>query len=293
MLVMITLAGYNEKKYIIEWINFHIKQGASLIYLYVWFKKRNNKMFNSFVDLIKENSLDKYVILKHIKHVPRTYLPTFLKNYGDKHFNDWGAFLDIDEFLYSPHDNKKITDIIKLYEQREISCVAVNWLCFGSNGLKEEQNSVIDVYTKCTRRFHGINNEVKSLFKISALENGIEGHMVNLKEGYERYNVNFKKVSEHNSKNMDKIIKANSGLYDDEKRSKKNLPRFNKMIGRLYPEENPNLIINHYILRSEEEFKLKTINNDTETVARYTMKMFRLRNKFMNEVENKDILTKR
>lgn len=58
-----------------------------------------------------------------------------------------------------------------------------------------------------------------------------------------------------------------------------------------YPEESPYLIINHYILRSKNEY-LQKIDNNKQKEGRYNIGMFELCNKYLNEHEDTLILDK-
>jgi hypothetical protein len=59
------------------------------------------------------------------------------ENFGDE--VDWMAFIDGDEFLFSPnHDT--MDEALKQYVEDKISAIGVYWACFGSSGhLKEPQ----------------------------------------------------------------------------------------------------------------------------------------------------------
>ena len=58
---------------------------------------------------------------------------------------------------------------------------------------------------------------------------------------------------------------------------------------RSYPEENPCLIINHYIVRSENEYQIK-IDNNPHSKGRYNINHFNKINSITNNIENKLIL---
>ena len=56
-----------------------------------------------------------------------------------------------------------------------------------------------------------------------------------------------------------------------------------------FQEENPNLIINHYITRSKNEYIDIKIKNNNEREDRYNCEFFNKLNLFLNDEENKDI----
>lgn len=54
---------------------------------------------------------------------------------------------------------EKITDVLKLYEAKDIGGLALNWMLFGHSGHeKRPKAGVLPSYTKCV-----INNHVKSI----------------------------------------------------------------------------------------------------------------------------------
>ena len=139
MLIILTRILYNEIVYLDEWIQFHKKQGTVLVYIGVIYKTNiNNKIFKELIEKYKN---DNTIILYHLKREHRwDHYYHFFKHYYEKHMNDWMAILDIDEFLYSPLENKKITDIIEIYEKEKKYAIGVNWNCFGSNNIIENSD---------------------------------------------------------------------------------------------------------------------------------------------------------
>ncbi len=50
-LIVITSVLYNEVCYIEEWINFHLKHGFDLVYLYIRYKENeDNNIFKAILD---------------------------------------------------------------------------------------------------------------------------------------------------------------------------------------------------------------------------------------------------
>jgi hypothetical protein len=291
-LIVATSILYNESVYMDEWIDFHLKQGADLIYLHVQNKKnekQNNEVFNTMVETYKENEKVK---LFHHTYYDYAHVHEFLKHDAPHHLNDWLAVLDIDEFLYSPIKDKSIKDIIYEYEEKDISAVLVNWKCFGSNNLDAKPEKVLPSYTTCSDEKKAINFTCKSITKISAIINLRNAHWFRLKPGLVYYTTNG--VTQHDNilQHLDII---NTEYIDNLKQvfNIEGISPYNKnsVTHIVYPEDNPKLVVNHYILRSKEEYMMK-IRNNPQRHDRYNINIFNNINKVSNNVTNTDILMK-
>lgn len=133
---------------------------------------------------------------------------------------DWIAFIDIDEFIVLL-DTKKlnIKEYLKNYE--EFDAVALNWLQFGPSGHKTKQKSVIYSYTKACFSAES-NKHVKCIVKPSKINQRVGNpHFFPCKT----VNVEFNTVN---------------GPFSD-------------------PVINKHMRINHYVTRSEEDFKDKIV----------------------------------
>lgn len=277
-LIFVTTILYNEICYVEEWINFHIEQGANYIYLYVAYKTTPD-------DTIFNEIQNKYSACENIFFIHKKWTTGFLLhfndfflNYKDKHIDDWISILDIDEFMYSP--NKiKITDILKTYEEKNIHAVLVNWLCYGSNNLIDKPPNVVNSFTKKSNIFIGINCSVKSLVKINKVQNNpcfINSHKLPLIPNCTYYTSTGIPVNEHNSKNLSNLNKIRN-QYLSHMNIKNNATPIKCDTSNkncvVYPECEPNLIINHYITRSKSEYQ-KKIDNNPHRKDRYNMTFF-------------------
>ena len=289
-LLILNRIFYNELIYLKEWYFFHIKQGVSLIYLYI-INKETDK-YDYILDILDKKKI-KIIYIKQKKYnEANKHLNLFFKNYYQKHINDWMAIIDVDEFLYSPLKDKKITDILDIYEKEKKYAIGINWKCFGSNNIeKNHDKKVLHKFLKCAEKYHGINTVIKSLFKISSIDvNNIKKsniHKYVLKKGFKYYTTTGIDFVKNNKKKLSKLKKIRKE-YLESLNLKNN---FNIDFIYTYPEDKPNLVINHYIVRSKEEYIFK-INNNKERKDRYNLKNFNIYNSFLNEVENNNILDK-
>lgn len=279
-LIVITSVLYNEVCYIEEWVNFHLKQGFDLVYVYIRYKEtEDNNLFNDILDKYKKYE---NVKLFHHKWIRYGHFNDFINNYNKKHINDWISFLDIDEFLHSPIEDKNIKDIIYEYEEKNIYAVQINWSCFGSNKLIEKPEQVVGSYGKPANKYNGINYETKSLVKFNCIKEFTNTHYFNLKHGYTYYTSSGIVSSSHNKNNWDNLTKRyDKWIKTFMKLNKRNIYNIPNYV--VYPDENPSLIINHYIIRSENEYFTK-IKNNPNRKDRYNMTNFKIFNKVIDEV---------
>lgn len=147
----------NEAPYLEEWLDFHIKQGVEMFYLFD----------NESTDNTKK-VLEPYSDYITYKFVPgnAVQFPT-INTFIEEHRTDsrWVAFIDADEFLFSPKE-EDLKELISIaFDKRVISGIAAHWLLFGSNGhLKYTDDPVTRRFTK---REGVVNPHVKSIMKMS------------------------------------------------------------------------------------------------------------------------------
>jgi hypothetical protein len=291
-LILVTSILHNEIIYIDEWINFHLKQGADIIYIYICYIKdetKDNTLFDTIAKKYKNNT---NINFNYKKHYDFVHIIEFLTYEKSKYLDSWVSVLDVDEFLYSPIKDKSIKDIIYEYEEKDISAVLVNWKCFGSNNLDAKPEKVLPSYTTCSDEKKAINFTCKSITKISAIINLRNAHWFRLKPGLVYYTTNG--VTQHDNilQHLDII---NTEYIDNLKQvfNIEGISPYNKnsVTHIVYPEDNPKLVVNHYILRSKEEYMLK-IRNNPQRHDRYNIDIFNNINKVSNNVTNTDILMK-
>lgn len=150
MKVALICIAKNEDKYIQEWIDYHFKIGFDHIFIYAndWDYKNDNPN----IKVIKYNGVNKQL---------SAYQHFIDNNIG---IYDWGAFIDVDEFLVLKK-HKNIKDFI--LECGTEDCLAVNWIMFGDNGLNEIEDGDYSVLNRFTKRSKTCNVHIKSICKIT------------------------------------------------------------------------------------------------------------------------------
>jgi GT2 family glycosyltransferase/SAM-dependent methyltransferase len=119
----------DEAAYLREWVEFHQLMGVERFYLY------NNNSSDRYLDALQMHIESGAVVLHEWPHKP-AQLQVYehcLKTHGAQ--TDWLAFLDIDEFLFSPKA-KLLPDVLADYADHP--GVGVNWVMFGSGGHQQK-----------------------------------------------------------------------------------------------------------------------------------------------------------
>jgi GT2 family glycosyltransferase/SAM-dependent methyltransferase len=119
----------DEAAYLREWVEFHQLMGVERFYLY------NNNSSDRYLDALQAHIESGSVVLHEWPH-QHAQLKVYehcLKTHGEE--TDWLAFIDVDEFLFSPKA-KLLPDVLADYTDHP--GVGVNWVMFGSGGHKHK-----------------------------------------------------------------------------------------------------------------------------------------------------------
>lgn len=163
----------NEGKYLKEWLDFHISQGVEHFFLI------NDNSEDNYLDVLDPFLKSEIVTLSDSviwdQHVEYNRA---LKKFGGR--TKWMAFIDIDEFLFSPN-GKKIAPVLDGLE--DFSSVRVRWKVYGSSGLVEEPDGVVDNFLECARLPSGEDEKRAQIELFSSLrgEGGLTGSPFNVK----------------------------------------------------------------------------------------------------------------
>lgn len=131
----------NEAPYLEEWINFHLQQGVEHFFLI------NDASTDDYLEALAPFLRKGNVTLVSSKKWDQVFeYNRVLKKYGKR--TKWLAYIDIDEFLFSPN-GESIPDALKELEQ--YSSVWVGWKIYGSSGHIEEPAGVIRNFLECAQ----------------------------------------------------------------------------------------------------------------------------------------------
>lgn len=213
-----------------EWIEFHKIVGFDKFYIFL-----HNCTDNSaevVLELSKKYDITAFLVNKDVVRPQLAAYQHCYQQFGELH--DWIAFLDGDEFLYSP-TGTSIKPTLAHYSQLELSAIGVYWLCFGSSNHKFEPQGLItsNYRFRAPKNFSG-NSHIKSIVK-----GGLK--------------------IEFSTLNNSHYFKTSNGTFDTDLRPIShgytgNIPCFDK------------LIINHYVTQSREYFdQFKKLSGGADT----------------------------
>jgi hypothetical protein len=179
---------------------------------------------------------------------------------------DFVAFFDADEFLV-PLKSQQLKDILTRYPD-DAGAIAVNQRVFGSSGQKEfAPGLVVERFTQSSEKSYAENRFYKTICRPSYVSSIKDAHFVELKKGHYIYD-------------------NGTSLATDAKHH-----------GMALSVVAENLQLNHYILKSWEEFNFKRTKGGgqadslAQRLARYQSDAFFYgREPNINRVKDDDIL---
>lgn len=215
----------NEGRYIKEFIEFHLLVGVDRIYLF------DNGSSDNTKDILAKYIEDGRVVYfyfpgERMQFVAYRYAIRYCRKY-----TRWLAFIDADEFLFSPAGNLK--DVLKEYENEY--GIGVNWVSFGPSGHdKRPTGLVIENYVQTfADKEHLFNRHIKSIVDPNKVESINSPHFCNYKSG--------RLAVDENHRPIDGKVQ-NAPFYYKAFTNKNNVEK---------------LRINHYITKSLEDLKEK------------------------------------
>jgi hypothetical protein len=213
-----------------EWVEFHKIVGFDKFYIFL-----HNCTDNSsevVLELSKKYDITTFSVSNDVFRPQLAAYQYCYQHFGDLH--NWIAFIDGDEFLYSPTEIT-IKATLDQYNQKELSAIGVYWLCFGSSKHITEPSGLI---TK-NYRFRAPHN----------FDNN--SHIKSIVKGGQKSNFSVINNSHY--------FKTLIGTFDTDMRQINhgftgNVPCFDK------------LIINHYVTQSREFFeKFKKLSGGADS----------------------------
>lgn len=159
MIIGLTAILRDRGPYLKEWISFHYLVGFRKFYLYT------HSCSDNTIDVINglklQFDIKNYTVSESIQS---PQLNAYRHSYAEhNHEVDWMAFIDGDEFLFSP-DNLDIKIPLEKYSYERLSALGVYWACYGSNDhIEEPQGLIIKNFTRRAKLSFEKNRHVKSL----------------------------------------------------------------------------------------------------------------------------------
>lgn len=237
----------NEARYLDEWLAFCVLEGVEHVLLYDHFSTDNPRdVLRPWIDAGIVELIDWRVPWDEGAQ-GQAYVDALRRLRGRSR---WAAFIDIDEFLFSP-TGQKLPDILRRYEDH--AGVIVNWQCYGTSGHKTRPSGlVVENYTRRARRSWARNRRVKTIVDPLLAIEPQSPHLFRVQPGEALVTENLTPVRVVRTKNGRRRLRHLAALlpflpFDPYSVMR---PTFERVSVR-------NLRINHYATRSQEERELK------------------------------------
>ena len=243
----------NEAPYLDEWLAFCALQGIEHVLLY-----DNSSTDNSREVLqpwIEAGFVELFDWPLHWKNGAQTkaFIDALSRLRGRSR---WTAFIDIDEFLFSP-TGESLPAILKRYEDH--AGVIVNWQCYGSSGHRNPPDGLtIESYTRRARTNWARNRRVKTIVDPLLAVEPQSAHLFRVEEGHALVTEDFKPVQVVRHANGRRRLRHVAAWLPY-------LPfdPYSKTEPSIRQVSVSNLRINHYATRSEAEAPLKYKDRDS------------------------------
>jgi Glycosyltransferase family 92 len=255
----------NEAAYLDEWLAFGVLEGIEHVLLYDNGSTDNTReVLEPWIDAGVVELFDWPVHWKDGAQV-KAHEDALRRLRGRTR---WAAFIDPDEFLFSP-TGESLAEVLRRYEGR--AGIVINWQCYGSSGFKRRPTGLtIESYTRRARTRWARNRRVKTIVDPMLAVAPRSGHLFTVRTGQALVTEDFRPVRIVRSKNGRRRLRHLVAWLPY-------LPFDPYSVMRPSPERVSvsRLRINHYVVRSEEERMLKykdrvtMLDRDRRSHARY------------------------
>lgn len=165
----------NEGPYIHEWLTHHRAIGVERFTLY------DNES--------TDDTLAEVARFGHpVDVIPWPGTGRQVSAYNDmlakrRHYADWCAFIDVDEFLF-PTGDETVRDVLHRFDMAvDVSTIYVHWMFFGSNGAKDfSPEPVTQRFTRRAPLEFGPNRYGKSIVRMQYAVDLMNPHLIGLPE---------------------------------------------------------------------------------------------------------------
>lgn len=243
----------NEAPYLDEWLAFCVLQGVEHFLLYDNGSTDHSK--EVLQPWIRAGLVELFDWPLHWKSGAQTkaFMDALDRLRGRSR---WGAFIDIDEYLFSP-TGRSVAEVLREYEGT--AGVVVNWQCYGSSGHKTRPNGLtIESYTRRARTSWARNRRVKTIVDPLLAVQPRSAHLFDVQPGTALVTEDFQPVQVLRKSNGRRKLRHLAAWlpYLPFDPYSKTEPSISKV-------SVSNLRINHYVTRSEGEMPLKYKDRDS------------------------------
>jgi len=219
----------NREEWIEEWISFHHLAGFTKFY--IGLHKCSDKTEQKLVELSQKYKIKIFHVNDRVGGSPQTFFYNFIQN-KVAYEVDWMAFIDGDEYLFSP-EQKPLQSMLDQFLEKNVYALAIYWACFGSsNHVVEPSGLIIENYRYRAPDDFSVNKHIKSVV-------------------YQRIQGTIRFNNPH-------LVSANFQVFDEKLR-----PIYTPISP--YDPSFSSLRINHYLCQSREYFeKIKKFSGNAD-----------------------------
>ena len=243
----------DEARHLDEWLAFGVLEGIEHVLLYDHSSTDDSKaVLQPWIDAGIVELIDWPVAWKGGAQ-KYAYIDALRRLRGRTR---WAAFIDIDEFLFSP-TGRTLPDVLTRYEAH--AGVVVNWQCYGTSGhAAPPAGLTIESFTHRARTNWARNRRVKTIVDPFAAIEPDSPHLFKVQSGQALVTEDFKPVELLRSKNGRHRMRHLAAWLPY-------LPFDPYSVIRPLPEQVSvnDLRINHYVTRSGGDLKLKYKDRST------------------------------
>lgn len=166
---------HNEERFLKDWVDFHLLMGVQHFYLY------NHQSEDGY-----QETLEPYIEQGIVDLIDWNFSYTNIVEWNEiqcnaynngldrsRFFSKWVAFIDTDEYLYSP-DGIPLPEILNEYEG--FGALSANWVLFGTSALYEVDPGCPLIFQLIYKTLEDHKNTVKSIVDPLKTERFINPH---------------------------------------------------------------------------------------------------------------------
>lgn len=241
---------FKDEPYLLEWIEYHRLIGFEHFIMFdnsTFMLKENQRLLEPYI----KAGIITYEVFQTVNtKIQGTAIRSIIRKY--KHLSYWCAFIDLDEFIFIP-SYKQIGDILADYDKPEIGGLAIFWVFFGSSGYKETPEGLnIEKFIYRSKFNFNRNFIYKTISKLEYVKPLKHNHFHVYSDNKYAVNENFQPTPNY------KFFDKNNNKW-----------------WKLNIKPSHNLIrLNHYAVRSHEQFNSKMKRGYSAKGINYTLRYF-------------------
>ena len=196
----------NEKNYIKEWLEFYKLIGVDIFYIY------DNDSTDNVKEYLQEYIRSGEVIYQKMSGKKRQCDAYNDALYRYKDSVKYMAFFDLDEFLFPAKEGDCVYNLVDelMKSDSSIGGLVVNWLIYGSSGIKEKQDAlVMETFLKRAEEDLEENKHYKTIVNPRRVFSFICPHYPMYLRNFHAVNENLQEVTEEKIKGSYEKLRLN------------------------------------------------------------------------------------